>query len=114
LNRKERRRQQHQKKVYEAIRIPDVPGRPELDLSGEVLESLKDIPKVEHYTSKKYRGYQKINKRACPVIRGQCVSATFKDYNPNPNDHISDFSVSIDDPKFCFVFLESFNAYLSH
>jgi hypothetical protein len=50
----ERRHQQQQKKVYETIHIPDVPGCPELDLSDEVLEALKNIPKVEHHTSKKY------------------------------------------------------------
>jgi hypothetical protein len=42
LNRKERRCEKQQKEV-ETIHIPDVQGRSELDLSAEVLQSLKNI-----------------------------------------------------------------------
>jgi hypothetical protein len=41
------------------------------------------------------------------------VNAVLKDENPDPNDDRRYFSVSIDDPKFVFIFLESFNEYLS-
>jgi hypothetical protein len=50
LTRKERRRKQQAKEVYEPIHISGVPGRTELDLSAENLEAMKTIPKVEHYT----------------------------------------------------------------
>jgi hypothetical protein len=88
------------------IRIPDVPGRAELDLSAEYLETMKTIPKVEHYTSKRYKGLQMKTKRLFSVVEGKLE---FK----NPKDDDRDFSVSIDDPNFGFVFLESFNEYLT-
>jgi hypothetical protein len=121
LNRTERRQKQQTKAAYETIHIPDVPGRPKLDLSAEFLEALKNIPKVEH-------------QKLFLVIKGKCVNcgrtdnqtndwyyrlsdhcvnAVFKDENPDPNDDSRDLSVSIDDPKFSFIFLESFNEYLS-
>jgi hypothetical protein len=81
-----------------------------LDLSAEYLEATKTIPKVEHYTSKNYKGCQMKTKRVSAVIKGNAV---FKDENTHPNDDSRDFSVSIDDPKFGFVFLELFNEYLS-
>jgi hypothetical protein len=83
LTRKERRRKQQTKGVYELIHIPDVPGRTELDLSAENLEAMKTIPKVEHYTSKSYKGCQMKTKRAFPVIKGNAV---FKDESPYPDD----------------------------
>jgi hypothetical protein len=52
-------------------------------------------------------------RRVFPVIKDQCVSAVFKDETPNPNDDNCDFSVSVDDPKFGFIFLDSFNEYLA-
>jgi hypothetical protein len=110
LTRKERRRKRQAKEVYEPIHIPDVPGLSKLDLSAEYLEAMKTIPKVEHYTSKSYMGCQIKTKRVFLVIKGNAV---FKDENPDPNDDGRDFSVSIDDPNFGFVFLESFNYYLS-
>jgi hypothetical protein len=67
---------------------------------------MKTIPKVEHYTSKRYKGCQMKTKRLFPVIKGKLE---FK----NPKDDNRDFSVSIDDTNFGFVFLESFNKYLT-
>jgi hypothetical protein len=110
LTRKERRRKQQVKEVYEPIYIPNVPGRTKLDLSAEYLEAMKTIPKIEHYTSNSYKRCQMKTKIMFPVIKGNAV---FKDENPDPNDDNRDFSVSIDDPNFGFVFLESFNEYLS-
>jgi hypothetical protein len=69
LNRKDRRHQEQKKKVYEMIQIPDVPGHSELDLSAEFLEVLKNVPKVEHHTAKKYKGCQKKTQRVFPVIK---------------------------------------------
>jgi transcriptional regulator with PAS, ATPase and Fis domain len=107
LNWKDRRRQQQQKKVYDTIHIPNVPGRTELDLSVDFLEALKNISKVEHHTSKKYKGCHNKTKRVFPVIKGECVncgradhqirdcyyrpsdylvSAIFRDDCPDPND----------------------------
>jgi hypothetical protein len=131
LNRKDRRRQPQRKKLYDTIHIPNVPGRSELDLSAEVLEALNNIPKVAHHTSKKYKGCQKKTKRMFPVFKVECVNCgkadhhmhdcyyrpsnhlvgeTFRDECPDPNP--CDLPVSIDDPKFGFVFPEAFNEYL--
>jgi hypothetical protein len=71
---------------------------------------MKTIPKVEHYTSKSYKGCQMKTKRVFAVIK---VNAVFEDENPDPNDDSRDLSISIDDPNFGFVFLELFNDYLS-
>jgi hypothetical protein len=80
------------------------------DLSAEYLEAMKTIPKVERYTSKNYKGCQMKTKRLFPVIKGKLE---FKDDNPDPNDDNQDFSVGINVPNFGFIFLESFNEYLS-
>jgi hypothetical protein len=63
LTRKERRRKQQAKAIYKPIHIPDVPGRTELDLSAEFLEAMKNIPKIEHYTSTRCKGCQMKTKR---------------------------------------------------
>jgi hypothetical protein len=81
-----------------------------LNLSAECQEAMKTIPNAEHYTSKSYKGCQMKTKRVFPVIKGNAV---FKDENPEPNCDHCNFSVSIDDPNFGFVFLESCNEYLS-
>jgi hypothetical protein len=110
LPQKEQRRKQQAKEVYEPIHIPDVPGRTKLDLSADYLEAMKIIPKVKNYTSKNFKVCQMRTKRVFPVIEGKLE---FKNDNTNPNDDNCDFSVSIDDPNFGFVFLESFNEYLT-
>jgi hypothetical protein len=108
---KERRRRQHvTKEVHEPIYTPDVPGRAKLDLSAEYLEAMKSIPKVEHYNSKSYKGCQMKTKRVISVIEGNAV---FKYENPDPNYNHRNFSMSIDDPNFGFVFLELVNENLS-
>jgi hypothetical protein len=46
--------------------ILDVKGGSDLVLTDEFLESLKDLPKCEHYTSPNYEGCQKKTKQMFP------------------------------------------------